>query len=198
MWGENMIVKAKTGDIHCDVFRDKEGISENIKFFRAIATDDNFNEMGYANFTIKDDGSIWLYHIKTDEKYSHQGIATILINAMEYFAVLNYYVKHVEGKYYPENEFAESFYKKNGYDILEDSYSYFIVKSLYRKDVLDKAQTLFQESFEEKDYQEYLKDQKERDQIVETVLTRKETKKHKVEKIVINARNEDTFSTQSM
>lgn len=186
-----MIVKAKKGDIHCDVFRDKEGLSDNIKFFRAVATDDNFNEMGYANFTIKDDGTVWLYHIKTDEKYYHQGVATVLINAMEYFAVTGYRAKMIEGKFYPENEFAEGFYNKNDYDIIEDSYNYYILKSLRRDDVLKKAQKLFQTPFEEKDYQDYLKQQKEREKIVDDILIRKQIKKQKIEKIVVNSHKKD-------
>lgn len=93
---------------------------------------DNSNVMGYATFRIKRNryqDSIWLYKIETYPKYAHTGVGTATINLLEYFALQNR-AQVVEGKFYPENEFAKPFYNKFGYSIDREDYETYIYKTL--------------------------------------------------------------------
>ena len=82
---------------------------------------------------------IWLNKISTDEKYQHKGYGTALIYAFEYVAkVLKF--DQIEGKYYPENQYAKPFYDKHEYAIYKDGYETFITKSLDYEEIKQKIE----------------------------------------------------------
>ena len=82
---------------------------------------------------------IWLYKIATAENYQHKGYATAVIKAMEYFAFKSRF-DQIEGKYYPENEHAKSFYDKHGYIIYKDGYESYVSKALDFEDIKDNIE----------------------------------------------------------
>lgn len=110
----------------------------NLKVFYCV-NDDYYEIKAYnginqevARLTFKaskKDRYIWLYKISTDEKYQHKGYGTALIYALEYVAKKLRF-DQIEGKFYPENEFAKPFYDKHDYAIYKDGYETFITKSL--------------------------------------------------------------------
>ena len=172
-----MIVKTKHNDICCNIYRDKEGISEKIKFYRIIATNKDECEMGHANFKLKDNGDVWLYHIKTEDSFLHQGVGQAMLDAMEVFCVKNSYT-HIEGAFYPENEYAEIFYKNNNYSIFEDCYSYFISKHLKPSKVITETSQKIEGEmtvFDYKDYLEKKSTQQETQTILENISQRQDT-----------------------
>ena len=69
--------------------------------------------LGSISFCINEDKT-WIYKIKINEEYLHQGVGTALLSIMEYISMLKR-VTIVEAKYFPENKFARPFYEKNGY-----------------------------------------------------------------------------------
>ena len=88
---------------------------ENNGFYDIRCYDESENEMGFVTFKLnKNEGKIWLYKIETHDDFLHRGVATALINTMEYVAMKNS-INCIEGKYYPENDFAKPFYEKYGY-----------------------------------------------------------------------------------
>lgn len=72
---------------------------------------------------------MWLYKISTKEGYQHKGYATAVLKTLEY---LTQYLRYrwIEGKFYPDNEFAKPFYDKHGYTIYKDGYETFVIKTL--------------------------------------------------------------------
>ena len=115
---------------------------------------DNSNVMGYATFRIKRNryqDSIWLYKIETYPKYAHTGVGTATINLLEYFALQNK-AQVVEGKFYPENEFAKPFYNKFGYSIDREDYETYIYKALDYKKIKENIEpniTKYEEQLDE-------------------------------------------------
>lgn len=110
-------------------FKLKYNEADNYYTLKAL---DSKKEMGMATFLFKSDRwsrKLWLQYIETKEKYAHSGIATAMIQIVEYFAYKNH-VEEIEGKYYPKNEFAKPFYEKNGYDIDQEDYNWYIDKYL--------------------------------------------------------------------
>ena len=75
---------------------------------------------------------IWLYKIATAENYQHKGYATAVIKAMEYFAFKSRF-DQIEGKYYPENEHAKSFYDKHKPFKAKRKFYVFIKGAIYNK-----------------------------------------------------------------
>ncbi len=88
--------------------------------------------MGYLTFKIKHESYaniIWLNKIETYKKFAHQGVGTALIQLLEYFAYKNN-INYIEGKFYPDNEYAKPFYEKYGYKIEKEYYETFVSKRL--------------------------------------------------------------------
>lgn len=83
--------------------------------FYSVSCIKNKEKIGFINFEIKNNKT-WIYKIETNKNYLHQGVGTALIDMMEYISMLNK-IERVEGKYYPENEYAKTFYEKYGYYI---------------------------------------------------------------------------------
>ena len=105
--------------------------NEEYKFYTLKALDGN-KEMAVATFLIYNDYSkrkIWLQNIETHEEYAHKGIASALLGIIEYFA-LTHKIIEIVGKYYPKNEYAKTFYEKNGYSITNENYQCYISKQL--------------------------------------------------------------------
>ena len=116
-----MEVKAKLSGgefVHNVQFTNKD------RYYEIKCQDDSGEEKGFVNFAIsRTNGyrSIWLYKIQTYEQYQHQGVGSALLSAMEYFAYIQN-ISLIEGKYYPDNQFAEPFYEKYGYSIYSEDY----------------------------------------------------------------------------
>lgn len=93
---------------------------------------DGSDVMGYATFKLKRQryfDSVWLYKIETNKEYAHKGVGSAVINLLEYFAYQNR-AHTVEGKFFPENEYAKPFYDKFGYSIEKEGYETYIYKTL--------------------------------------------------------------------
>ena len=102
------------------------------KYYEISCVDAYGEEMGFVNFSIDKSNSfrqLWLYKIKTQDEFLHQGVGSALISALEYFAYRNG-IRGIEGKYYPDNEFAEPFYDKHGYSIYSEYYCTMVGKYL--------------------------------------------------------------------
>lgn len=90
-------------------------IEQDGNFYNFSCVNEKDKEMGYATCSLKED-SLWLNKIETFEEFAHQGVASAIIDIVEYIAMTKKR-QNVEGKYYPLNEFAEPFYEKHGYFI---------------------------------------------------------------------------------
>ncbi|MBQ7884973.1 MAG: GNAT family N-acetyltransferase [Clostridia bacterium] len=72
---------------------------------------------------------MWLYKISTLENYQHKGYATAVLKVMEYLSIQLRF-NCIEGKYFPENEHAKTFYDKHGYTVYKDGYESYVTKVL--------------------------------------------------------------------
>ena len=95
-----------------------------------------FNEkkevVGFVSMLIRSERcfpSIWLMKIFVNESERYQGIGQKLIEALECFAKMRH-ISYIEGKFYPDNSYARTFYEKNGYEIWKDDYETFVSKTL--------------------------------------------------------------------
>ncbi len=97
--------------------------------YYSITALSNKNEtMGYLTFSVKKD-YIWIYKIKVEEKFQHKGVGTGLMSALEYFAYTKG-IRKIEGKYMPENKYAEPMYNKLGYYVDKEDYNWEVFKIL--------------------------------------------------------------------
>ena len=101
-----------------------KNITHNLKFLESGQTDGFYDircydnsekEMGLITFKFLPK-KVWLYKVETHPEFAHQGVATALIQTMEYVCMKNN-VNYMEAKYYPENEFAKPFYEKHKYNL---------------------------------------------------------------------------------
>ena len=186
-----MIVKTKHGIVFCDIYRDTEGISKDVRFFRIIATNKDGCEMGHLNFELQDGGRVWLFHIATEEVFWHQGTGQAMLDVFESFCLTNGH-RSIEGRFCPENDYAEDFYKKNGYSIYEDSYRYYVSTYLMPKKIHEEVMSRIDGDFVVKDYKVYKKQKEEREKLVWDLSTRQEEKhaqkQQKIAQIVENAK----------
>ena len=90
---------------------------ESGEYYEFVMENENKQVMGHIVFSLKrQDRYAWLIHINTEDEFQHLGISTILACVMEYVAVANGFSR-VEGVYCPLNQYARSFYLKNGYTL---------------------------------------------------------------------------------
>lgn len=87
-------------------------------------------EMGYATFKLNGQ-TAWLYYICTHPKFQRRGVGFALLTVIEKFSLDNG-ASRIEGKFYPENEFAKLLYDKAGYAIEKDGYETLICKNIYQ------------------------------------------------------------------
>ena len=93
--------------------------------------------MGYVTFKTKREtrgNTIWINKIETYEQFAHRGVGTAVIQLLEYFAYKNN-ISYMEGKFYPDNEYAKPFYEKLGYTIEKEYYETFVYKLLDFKEI---------------------------------------------------------------
>ena len=86
----------------------------------------NGETMGRIAFVVNK-GTTFILHISTEEKFQHQGVGQALIDICEYISALQRSF-HIEGYYFPTNEYAQLFYQKNNYIIEKDSYNSYVYK----------------------------------------------------------------------
>jgi len=77
------------------------------------------SETSFAISKANRNPSIWIYKIATYKDYQHLGLGKIMLDTVEMFAMQRR-INIIEGKFYPDNEYAEPFYIKNGYSIDRD------------------------------------------------------------------------------
>ena len=116
---------------------------DNENEYQAQALADNGDIMGSISFLIKrKDRLVWLRKIETRPEYQHQGVGQALLDTLEYFTIQKRLCM-IEGKFYPDNEFARPFYIKNNYSIDKDGYDTFISKYLSHDKIADNLQDRF-------------------------------------------------------
>lgn len=100
------------------------------RFYEIVALNENSKVMGSLSYKI-DYGyrKAWLNKISTEEEFQHKGVGQLLLNAFEYL-ISDARINCVEGKFYPENDFALPFYQKNDYKIEKDGYETILFKSI--------------------------------------------------------------------
>ena len=86
-------------------------------------------KMGYLTFKMNAGQKAWIYYVYTNEKFYHQGVGRALLQTFEKIAFENG-IRFVEGKFYPENQYARPLYNKTGYKIERDGYETLIYKTL--------------------------------------------------------------------
>lgn len=112
-------------------------------YYTILCFDDAGICAGRASFKISKMGyrpSIWIYKIETFENFQNRGLGKAILDTVEMFAKLKR-IYIIEGKFYPDNEYAEPFYIKNGYGIDRDYSSCEIYKHL----VFDKVSCPFEQ-----------------------------------------------------
>lgn len=114
-----------------------ENVNDNSYMLLALSNTDEI--MGSAYFSVNyKERKVWLKKIETDEKYQNQGVGKALIDVLEFFTI-NQNMRYIEGKFYPDNEYAKPFYLKNGYEIYKEDYETFVGKFLNAEEVLSNA-----------------------------------------------------------
>ena len=114
------------------IFDMKMVYHENEDYYTISCFDENGVHAGQTSFAISKanrNPSIWIYKITTFEHYQHRGLGKVMIDTVEMFAKQRR-INVIEGKFYPDNEYAEPFYIKNGYSIERDYNSSEIYKYL--------------------------------------------------------------------
>lgn len=96
---------------------------------------------GYLTFCIKK-GQAWIYKIETKTEFSRQGVGKALIDTFE-FILSGKRINSIDGKFYPDNEYAKPFYEKNGYQIYKDDYETYVCKYLDTQKVQEELQSRF-------------------------------------------------------
>jgi len=111
---------------------------ENSFIFYAKDIETN-KRLGFVSFRIDDKNRnhVWMQKIEVYKKYQGKGIGQALLTAFEYNCVKNN-VDTVEGKYYPTNQAAVNMYKKNRYEISQETYGKEIFKYLSKSTVMRK------------------------------------------------------------
>lgn len=116
---------------------------DNNNEYEARAISDNGDIMGTLHFSVKrKDRSIWLRKISTAPEYQNQGVGQALLDTLEYFTILNR-LCHIEGKFFPDNEFAKPFYLKNNYDIYKEDYETFVGKYISHDSIAEETKNRF-------------------------------------------------------
>jgi len=116
--------------------------SKKYKYYTVSALAKNKILLGEMTFKIGDYRNIWLYKIATIDKYQKQGIGSKLLNYLEFFAN-EHRIKQIEGKYFPSNGSAKSFYENRGYTIEKEGYDWVVYKYInqnynYQKNIIVK------------------------------------------------------------
>lgn len=107
--------------------------------YRISAIADNGDEMGFAVFSVKkQDRKVWLRKISTKPEYQNLGVAKAMLDVLEYFTV-QHRLCMIEGKFYPDNEYAKPFYQKNNYDIYKEDYDTFVSKYIGHDSISDET-----------------------------------------------------------
>ena len=113
--------------------------TDNLNEYRISALADNGEEMGFATFLIKkSERKVWLRKIATNPEYQNLGVAKAILDVLEYFTV-QHRLCVIEGKFYPDNEFAKPFYQKNNYDIYKEDYDTFVSKYIGHDSISDET-----------------------------------------------------------
>lgn len=107
-------------------------IETNSNFHLANAMNQTEEILGYVSFYVIIENNrkrIWLNKIATDKEYRNIGIGSKLLEFLECYARRKR-IYYIEGRYFPENESAKSFYENRGYSIEKDGYDTFVCKNL--------------------------------------------------------------------
>ena len=124
-----MIVKGKKGPIHIEL-----KFFEDDRFYKAEAISEDGKVMGYITFKqhYENPRTMWLQKIETYPEFQGRGVGDALLSVMEY-TTLETRKTSIDGKFFPDNEFAKPFYEHRGYDITKDGYETYVGKYLNDK-----------------------------------------------------------------
>lgn len=127
--GDIMIVQGKKGPINIEL-----KYFEDDRYYRAEAISESGQVMGYVTFKQHTDNprTMWLQKIETHKEFQGLGVGDALLSVMEY-TTLQSRKTSIDGKFYPDNEFAKPFYEHRGYDITKDGYETYVGKYLNDK-----------------------------------------------------------------
>jgi GNAT superfamily N-acetyltransferase len=98
-----------------------ESITETAKTKNILCVKDHNNiPIGYIVFRIKNDCVIWINSLFVNPDFQKKGIGSSLLKAVENFAK-NHYIKVVALETHKQAKWAINFYKKNGYNLINDN-----------------------------------------------------------------------------
>lgn len=129
-------INSKIGEIKLEYNYDSMHIFNEIKLIDVS----NNQEIGYINFKFYNEPYkyVWLNKIEVYKNYQSMGFGKFLLKCFEKFCIKNQYY-NIEGKYYPENEFAKPLYIKNGYKIIKEYYETLLVKTLDKNNKINSG-----------------------------------------------------------
>lgn len=116
----------------------------SIKYIKSL-DDDNYGQIeckdgektvGSLSYKICEHKRAWLYMIQVEESYRNQGIGTALLNIFEDVCA-DKWIRHIEGKYYPEGGNVRDFYEHRGYSIYKEGYTTYVGKYYPKTQNLD-------------------------------------------------------------
>lgn len=139
-WQNDIILLMKVFFEDRDDFYIDLEIEQTSNFHLANAMSNAEEILGYISFYVIIENNrkrIWLNKIATGKEHQNKGVGSKLLEFMECFARQKraYYV---EGRYFPENSSAKSFYENRGYSIEKDGYETFVCKNLSYSDSKDE------------------------------------------------------------
>ena len=112
---------------------------DDLHEYKISALSDNGEEMGFATFAVKQkERKVWLRKIQTNPGYENIGVGKAILDVLEYFTIQNR-LCIIEGKFYPDNEYARPFYLKNNYDISKEDYDTFVTKYIGHESVSNET-----------------------------------------------------------
>lgn len=124
-----MIVQGEKGPINIEL-----KFFEDDRYYKAEAISEDGQVMGYVTFKQHSDNprTMWLQKIETYKEFQGRGVGDALLSVMEY-TTLDTRKTSIDGKFFPDNEFAKPFYEHRGYDITKDGYETYVGKYLSDK-----------------------------------------------------------------
>ncbi len=165
-----MNIKTKKGkEVNIQVFENKDNT------FKILPFDSNHEQLGFLTFKFLDKTDVWLYQVATYEKFRNQGVASLMLEVLEYVCAVQYGKTKIKGKFLPASFFAEQFYEANDYDIKIINYSPILEKEL------DKHQ--IEKNFLQKTNGKSLKVQSKQEEIQKIVEEAEQKAKQPTKKI---------------
>lgn len=141
---EKILYRTKHGDFHAAITRSDKKSGD----YRVDIYNDHDRLMGRVDFFVYG-GQAWLASISVIKDYRYQGVGQALIEMCEYI-VAKRGATVISGLYSPSNDYAQQFYIKNGYDIIQRDDDLLIQKDIN----IAKTRALYAMKISNKDIKE--------------------------------------------